>query len=90
MSDASARTGSPLARWAKLALPWILTLLIIEYFRRTRNLGAIGSTLAHANWWAYIALMLPYALILLAVWVVLFVIWFLLGLPMGPGYPVTL
>lgn len=61
MSDASARTGSPLARWAKLALPWILTLLIIEYFRRTRNLGAIGSTLAHANWWAYIALMLPYS-----------------------------
>lgn len=61
MSAPTARTGSPLARWAKLALPWILTIVIVEYFRRTRNLAAIGDTLAHARWGAYLALMLPYS-----------------------------
>jgi aminobenzoyl-glutamate transport protein len=37
-----------------------------------------------------IALMLPYAVIVAAVWIVLFVIWFALGIPLGPGYPVAL
>ncbi|HEX5828103.1 MAG TPA: AbgT family transporter [Candidatus Limnocylindrales bacterium] len=37
-----------------------------------------------------IALMLPYAVIVAAVWVLLFIAWFLLGLPLGPGYPVAL
>jgi len=27
--------------------------------------------------------------ILAVVWIILFVIWFLLGLPLGPGYPVA-
>jgi aminobenzoyl-glutamate transport protein len=34
--------------------------------------------------------MLPYVIIIAAVWVVLFVLWFILGLPLGPGYPVQL
>jgi aminobenzoyl-glutamate transport protein len=34
--------------------------------------------------------MLPYAVIVGAVWIVLFVAWFLLGFPLGPGYPVAL
>ena len=33
--------------------------------------------------------MLPYALVLLVVWIVIFVLWFVLGLPLGPGYPVS-
>jgi aminobenzoyl-glutamate transport protein len=36
-----------------------------------------------------IALMLPYVVAITVVWVVLFVVWFLLGVPLGPGYPVT-
>jgi aminobenzoyl-glutamate transport protein len=36
-----------------------------------------------------ISLMLPYTLIVLVVWIIFFVIWFLLGIPLGPGYPVS-
>jgi aminobenzoyl-glutamate transport protein len=32
--------------------------------------------------------MLPYAVIMLIAWMLLFALWFLLGVPLGPGYPV--
>jgi aminobenzoyl-glutamate transport protein len=35
-----------------------------------------------------IALMVPYALVVLAAWVILFVAWYLIGIPLGPGWPV--
>ena len=35
-----------------------------------------------------IALMMPYALILTVAWTLLFVAWYLLGIPLGPGWPV--
>ncbi len=35
-----------------------------------------------------IALMLPYAIILSVVWTIFFMLWFLLGIPLGPGWPV--
>lgn len=35
-----------------------------------------------------IALMVPYALVVLAVWAVLFLAWYLIGIPLGPGWPV--
>jgi aminobenzoyl-glutamate transport protein len=35
-----------------------------------------------------IALMIPYSVILALIWTVLFIVWFVLGLPLGPGYPV--
>ncbi|MBM4242219.1 MAG: hypothetical protein FJ148_00160 [Deltaproteobacteria bacterium] len=63
MSDAKAGSGNPVARWAKLALPWILTILILEYFRRRWNLGAIADTLAGARWGLYLALMIPYSVV---------------------------
>jgi aminobenzoyl-glutamate transport protein len=37
-----------------------------------------------------ISLMLPYAVIVAVVWILLFIVWFVLGLPVGPGYPVAL
>lgn len=63
MSDAKAGTGNPVARWAKLALPWLLTILILEYFRRRWNLAAIAETLAGARWGLYLALMIPYSIV---------------------------
>jgi len=36
-----------------------------------------------------IALMIPYVAIITIVWIALFVLWFVLGLPLGPGYPVA-
>jgi aminobenzoyl-glutamate transport protein len=35
-----------------------------------------------------IALMVPYALVVLAAWVILFVAWYLVGIPLGPGWPI--
>ena len=34
--------------------------------------------------------MIPYTLIVAVTWMVLFVVWYLLGIPLGPGYPVKL
>jgi aminobenzoyl-glutamate transport protein len=57
-------------------LPFIV--VIAQRYKKDAGIGTI------------IALMLPYALILLGVWIVLFVGWYLLGLPLGPGYPVVI
>jgi aminobenzoyl-glutamate transport protein len=35
-----------------------------------------------------IALMVPYAFVVLVAWMVLFVAWYLIGIPLGPGWPV--
>jgi aminobenzoyl-glutamate transport protein len=35
-----------------------------------------------------IALMIPYAVIVAVLWTVFFVAWFLIGIPLGPGWPV--
>jgi aminobenzoyl-glutamate transport protein len=51
-------------------------LLVAQRYQKQAGLGTI------------ISLMLPYAFIILVVWIVLFIAWFLLGIPLGPGYPV--
>jgi len=33
-----------------------------------------------------VAMMLPYAVILQVAWIILFVIWYALNIPLGPGY----
>jgi aminobenzoyl-glutamate transport protein len=55
-------------------LPFIVT--IAQRYRRDAGIGTV------------ISLMLPYAGIMAVVWTLFFVIWFLLGIPLGPGYPV--
>jgi aminobenzoyl-glutamate transport protein len=35
-----------------------------------------------------IALMMPYALVVAVFWVLFFVAWYRLGIPLGPGWPV--
>ncbi len=57
-------------------LPFIV--VIAQRYKKDAGIGTI------------IALMLPYALILLGVWIVLFIAWYILGLPLGPGYPVVI
>ncbi|WP_080792863.1 AbgT family transporter [Corynebacterium pacaense] len=57
-------------------LPFIVT--IAQRYRKDAGIGTI------------IALMLPYALAVLAAWTLLYVGWFLLGIPWGPGSPVSL
>ena len=57
-------------------LPFIV--IVAQRYEKTAGIGTI------------ISLMLPYTGILLVVWIIFFVIWFLLGIPLGPGYPVAM
>ena len=57
-------------------LPFMVT--IAQRYQKEAGIGTI------------IALMLPYAVIVSVVWILLFVLWFVLGVPLGPGYPVQL
>jgi aminobenzoyl-glutamate transport protein len=54
--------------------PFIVT--VAQRYRKDAGIGTI------------ISLMIPYALIMGLIWIVLFVVWFALGIPWGPGYPV--
>ncbi len=55
--------------------------LIIAFIQRYEPKAGMGTV---------IALMIPYSIAFLIGWSVLFVAWLLLGLPMGPGSPVSL
>jgi aminobenzoyl-glutamate transport protein len=55
-------------------LPFIV--LVAQRYRKDAGIGTI------------ISLMIPYTIIVLVLWLALFVAWFLLGIPLGPGYPV--
>jgi aminobenzoyl-glutamate transport protein len=55
-------------------LPFIVT--VAQRYQKDAGIGTI------------IALLIPYTVILLGVWIVLYIAWFLLGIPLGPGYPV--
>ena len=57
-------------------LPFIVTIA-----RRYDPTAGIGTV---------IALMIPYVVAITLVWMILFILWFVLGLPLGPGYPVRI
>ena len=52
-------------------------MLVAQRYDKNAGIGTI------------ISLMLPYTFIVLVVWIIFFVLWFLLGIPLGPGYPVS-
>jgi aminobenzoyl-glutamate transport protein len=56
-------------------LPFIVT--IAQRYQRKAGIGTI------------VALMLPYVLFIAVAWILLFVAWWVLGLPLGPGSPVA-
>lgn len=55
-------------------LPFVVT--IAQRYQKNAGLGTV------------VALMLPYSLAVLVSFILFFIIWFLLGIPLGPGYPV--
>jgi aminobenzoyl-glutamate transport protein len=55
-------------------LPFIVT--VAQRYRKDAGIGTV------------VSLMLPYAVIMLVAWILLFVLWFVLRIPLGPGYPV--
>ena len=54
-------------------LPFIVT--IAQRYQKKAGIGTV------------VALMLPYSVTILIVWTVMFVAWFAIGIPLGPGYP---
>lgn len=55
-------------------LPFIVT--VAQRYQKDAGLGTI------------VALMIPYTVIIAVAWILFFVLWFVLGLPLGPGYPI--
>jgi aminobenzoyl-glutamate transport protein len=53
--------------------------VIVIFAQRYQKNSGVGSL---------VALMLPVAAVVLIAWLVFFIVWFLLGIPLGPGYPV--
>jgi aminobenzoyl-glutamate transport protein len=56
-------------------LPFVVT--IAQRYQKDAALGTV------------VALMLPYAGVMLIVWILFFALWFVLGIPLGPGFPVS-
>ncbi|MEY9875098.1 para-aminobenzoyl-glutamate transporter family [Streptacidiphilus sp. MAP12-33] len=57
-------------------LPFIV--LVCEKYRKKAGVGTV------------ISLMVPYTVVVGVAWLVFFVIWYLIGIPMGPGAPVKI
>ncbi|MCC7161854.1 MAG: AbgT family transporter [Anaerolineae bacterium] len=53
-------------------LPFILT--IVQRYQKNAGIGTV------------ISLMIPYVIAILIAWLLLFIVWFLLNVPLGPGY----
>ena len=53
--------------------------VIVAFAQRYKKNSGVGSL---------VALMLPVAAAVLIAWMVVFILWFVLGIPLGPGYPV--
>jgi aminobenzoyl-glutamate transport protein len=56
-------------------LPFVVT--VAQRYQKNTGLGTI------------VALMLPYSLVIAVAWILLYILWFVLGIPLGPGYPVV-
>ena len=55
-------------------LPFMVT--VAQRYQKDAGIGTI------------IALMLPFVVFIALAWIALFIVWFLAGLPLGPGYPI--
>jgi aminobenzoyl-glutamate transport protein len=55
--------------------------VIVTFAQRYQKKAGVGTI---------VALMIPYAVVILVSWLILLLLWFVLGIPVGPGYPVRL
>jgi aminobenzoyl-glutamate transport protein len=55
--------------------------LIVAFLKRYDDNAGIGTV---------VATMLPYTVAFFIVWTILLVVWFLLGIPVGPGAPLKI
>ena len=74
---AAYRVGdSPLNVLTPLMAYFPLIVVFVKRYQKTAGIGTI------------VSLMLPYVVILTVAWVALFLAWYLIGIPLGPGSPV--
>ena len=74
---AAYRVGdSPLNVLTPLMAYFPLIVVLVKRYEKSAGIGTV------------VSLMLPYVVILTVAWVGLFVVWYLLGIPLGPGSPV--
>ncbi len=74
---AAYRIGdSPVNTLTPLMVYFPFIVIVAQRYRKESGIGSV------------IALMIPYAVIMGIVWILFFILWFLLGIPLGPGYPV--
>ena len=74
---AAYRVGdSPVNVLTPLMPYFALMVVFTQRYQRDAGIGTV------------IALMIPYALIVTVVWVLFFIAWYAIGIPLGPGWPV--
>jgi aminobenzoyl-glutamate transport protein len=74
---AAYRVGdSPMNVITPLMVYFPFIVMVAQRYQKDVGIGTI------------ISLMLPYTVVVLVLWTILFIAWFLLGIPLGPGYPV--
>ena len=79
LAMAAYRVGDSPINVATPLMPYFALIVIFaERYRRKVGVGSV------------ISLMLPYTVVLLVAWSALLVVWYLLGIPLGPGAPVYL
>lgn len=75
---AAYRVGdSPMNVITPLMVYFPFIVMVAQRYQKDVGIGTI------------ISLMLPYTVVVMVLWIILFVAWFLLGIPLGPGYPVA-
>jgi len=76
---AAYRIGdSPVNTLTPLMVYFPFIVIVAQRYQKESGIGSV------------IALMIPYAVIMGLIWILLFIVWFLLGIPLGPGYPIEL
>ncbi|MCA9832366.1 MAG: AbgT family transporter, partial [Thermomicrobiales bacterium] len=76
---AAYRVGdSPVNTLTPLMVYFPFIVSVAQRYRKDVGIGTL------------ISLMLPYAVVMAVVWIILYVLWFALGIPWGPGYPTNL
>lgn len=76
---AAYRVGdSPINTLTPLMVYFPVIVIFAQRYQKNSGIGTL------------VALMLPYAGIMLVAWLLLLILWFVLGIPLGPGYPVSI
>jgi aminobenzoyl-glutamate transport protein len=76
---AAYRVGdSPINTLTPLMVYFPVIVIFAQRYQKTAGVGSL------------VALMLPIAVIVLVAWLIFFILWFVMGIPLGPGYPVRI